>query len=48
MVLLSACEDGDRAFEKKDEEDEYKRVRGMLTLVRAIIFGLFIGSYLLS
>ncbi|PAV24204.1 peptidase [Pyrrhoderma noxium] len=32
VVLLSACEDGDRAFEKKDEEDEYKRVRGMLTL----------------
>lgn len=32
VVLISACEDSERAFEKKDDEDYYKRVRGMLTL----------------
>ncbi|EJD08037.1 uncharacterized protein FOMMEDRAFT_138078 [Fomitiporia mediterranea MF3/22] len=31
VVLLSACADAERAYEKQDHEDEHKRVRGMLT-----------------
>lgn len=33
VVLISACADAEHADEKVDDEDQYKRVRGMLTKV---------------
>lgn len=33
VLLLSACADAERAYEKQDSEDKDKRFRGMLTKV---------------